>query len=110
MTHLECVFRGFIGDGGNRRSVLKIEYNFILTKIPFKRDLKKVELGIICPTCRKNVTANTTDIPLWPIFILELLTVVFSFDFLTKGIKLHSSFFHSLGHLGSYIRQLLPDR
>ena len=32
VTHVECVFRSFLGNCGNWRSVLKIEQNFIFNK------------------------------------------------------------------------------
>ena len=37
MTHAEFMFRGFVGNGGNWRSVKKIEHTFIFNKISIQK-------------------------------------------------------------------------
>ena len=45
MTHVECVFRGFVGKGGNWRSDKKIEHTFIFNKISVQKRFKKEKMN-----------------------------------------------------------------
>ena len=44
VTHMECVFRVFVGNGGNWKSVLKIEHNFIFNKNSIQKRLTSLPL------------------------------------------------------------------